>query len=452
MNDIGQMNALDLGKMIKSRKVSVEEVVTMQLEVIKAREGDYKSYITIMEDEAYLQAKKVQKRIDNGELDLSPLAGVPVAVKDDISTKGVKTTAGSKSLFNYVPTYNASVIERLMDAGAIIIAKTNMDEFSLGNSFLPGGESFISLGSDAGGSIRQEAGYCGLIGIKPTYGTVSRYGLISTASSLEQIGILGRSVADCAAALDIISGHDPRDSTSIDKKEYNYYEGLHGDLKNMRIGIPNIYLGEGLQKDVRSSVDNAINTFRDMGAIVEKFDLPNLQYAGPAYHIIASAEASSNLARYDGVRYGYRTSDYDNLDDLYIKSRSESLGIEAKKRILYGNMILSAGNYHTYFTKAQKVRTLIIESFTKAFEKYDIIMGPTSPDTAPLVGSRQDKPLKKHLSDIYSLPVNLAGLPALSMPGAKDKKGLPIAIQLIGRPFGENDIFRAAHCFQQQEG
>lgn len=477
MNDITQINALDLGKMIKTRKVSLEEVVSKQLEAIKSKEKDCNSYITIVEEEAYAQAKRVQKRIDNGELDFSPLAGVPVAIKDDICTKGIKTTAASRSLSNYVPAYNASVIEKLIEAGAIIIGKTNMDELAIGNSTetsyygptknpcnlerVPGGSSggsasavaagqaFYSLASDTGGSIRQPASYCGLVGIKPTYGTVSRYGLIPSASSLEQIGVMARNVADCAAALYTISGHDPKDSTSLKKDDYNYSEGLVGDLKNMRIGIPNIYLGEGLDKEVRTNFNNVIDAFREMGAHVEEFDLANLQYSIAAYYAIASAEFASNIARVDGVRYGYRAKDYKNLEDLYVDTRSEAFGIDVKKRILYGNLVLSADNYQAYFVKAQKVRSLIIESFTEAFDKYHIIMGPTCPNTAPLLNASQDNPLQKDLVNIYSVPVNLAGLPAISIPSGNDKKGLPIGLQLIGRPFAERDIIRAAHCFEE---
>ena len=390
------------------------------MEKIKDRKGTiilYNSY----GGRSLFSSKDGPKRIDDGQLDDSPLAGVPMAVKDDISTKGIRTSAASRILSNYKPTYDASVVEKLKDAGSIIIGKTNMAEVNISGSsessfygpcknpwnieYLAAGSSggsaaavaaeqaFFSLGSDSGGSIRQSAGYCGVVGIKPTYGRVSRFGLISCASSLEQIGTFGRSVSDCIAALDTIAGYDPKDATSLDEGKYNFSKFLNNDIKGMRIAIPKIYLDKGLDKSVYNKMMEAARTFAELGAIVDIFDLPNLQYALPAYCVIAYAEASSNLARYDGIRYGHRADEFEYLDDLYINSRNQGLGLEVKKAILWGNMVLSSDNYNEYFSKAQKVRTIIIESLEKAFESYDLIMGPTSPNTAPPLNLRGENAL-----------------------------------------------------------
>ncbi|MBH1940531.1 Asp-tRNA(Asn)/Glu-tRNA(Gln) amidotransferase subunit GatA [Mobilitalea sibirica] len=477
MKDITTMTALDLGRAIKQKEISVAEAVKAQFDIMKLRDPSYQCYITMMEEEAYTQAEEIQRRIDAGELFNSTLAGVPMAVKDNICTRGIKTTCASKILYNFVPTYDATVIEKLKQAGAIIIGKTNMDEFAMGSttetSFLgatknpwntecvPGGssggsaaavaaeEAFYALGSDTGGSIRQPAGYCGVTGIKPTYGTVSRYGLIAYASSLDQIGTIGRNISDCTAALEVISGHDLKDSTSVNQLNYSYREALVDDVKQLRIGIPTDYLGKGLDEEVREGILNAAQIFRNKGAIVEEFEMHGVDFAVPSYYVIACAEASSNLSRFDGVKYGYRTENYEGLQDVYKNSRSEGFGNEVKRRMMIGAFVLSSGYYDAFYNKALKVRAIINEGFQRAFEKYDIILGPTAPVTAPGLGESLSDPLKMYLSDIYTVSVNLAGLPAVSLPCGRDKKGLPIGLQLIGKHFGEKDIIRAAYSFEQ---
>ncbi len=480
MKDITALSALELGRLIKAGEITVAEAVKAQLEVIKLRDPSYGCYITVLEEEAYQQAKEVQSRIDAGELKDSPLAGVPMAVKDNICTKGIKTTCASEILYNFKPTYDATVIERLKKAGAIIIGKTNMDEFAMGSTTetsrfaetknpwdktrVPGGssggsaasvaaeEAFYALGSDTGGSIRQPASYCGVVGIKPTYGTVSRYGLIAYASSLDQIGTIGRTVSDCAAALEVISGHDEKDSTSVVESSYTYTKALVDDVKGMRVGIPKDYLGAGLDKEVKDSILRAAKVYKSKGAIVEEFELPTVDFAVPAYYVIACAEASSNLSRFDGVKYGYRTEKAEGLQELYKNSRSEGFGEEVKRRMMIGAFVLSSGYYDAFYNKALKVKAKITQSFLEAFEKYDIILGPTAPQTAPGLGESLNDPLKMYLSDIYTVSVNLAGLPAVSLPCGKDSKGLPIGMQIIGKHFKEQDMIRAAYSFEQSMG
>lgn len=475
--DITTLTALELGKKIKSKEISVVEATKAQLEKIKANDDIYHCYLTVLEKEALERAEEIQKRIDAGEFADSPLAGVPMAVKDNICTKGVNTTCASKILYNFKPPYDATVIEKLEKAGAVIIGKTNMDEFAMGSTtetshfgvtknpknpeHVPGGssggsaaavaadEAFYALGSDTGGSIRQPSAFCGVTGIKPTYGTVSRYGLIAYASSLDQIGPVGKNVADCAAVLDIISGHDKKDSTSVEKDSYNYSEALVDDVKGMKIGIPRGYMGSGLDEEIKESILKAAEVFRSKGAIVEEFDLDAVDYAIPAYYVIASAEASSNLSRYDGVKYGYRTESFEGLQDVYKKSRSEGFGNEVKRRMMIGAFVLSSGYYDAYYNKALKVKALIKEGFDKAFSQYDIILGPTAPSTAPRLGESLSDPLKMYLGDIYTVSINLAGLPAISLPCGNDSKGLPIGMQLIAKHFGEKDIIRVAYSYEQ---
>ncbi len=477
MKDITTLSALELSRKIKAKELSVADAVKAQLEIIKQRDSEYGCYITVLEDDAYAQAEAVQARINSGELEASLLAGVPMAVKDNICTKGIKTTCASKILYNFEPTYDATVIEKLKKAGAVIIGKTNMDEFAMGSttetSFfgetknpwnrncVPGGssggsaaavaaeEAYYALGSDTGGSIRQPAGYCGVTGIKPTYGTVSRYGLIAYASSLDQIGTLGRNVSDCTAALEAISGHDCKDSTSAPTKSYRYIDALVDDVKGMRIGIPKDYLGNGIEPEVKEGILKAAELLRNKGAVIEEFELHSVEFAVPSYYVIACAEASSNLSRFDGVKYGYRTPDFEGLQDVYKKTRSEGFGNEVKRRMMIGAFVLSSGYYDAFYNKALKVRAIINEGFMKAFTKYDILLGPIAPETAPRLGESLSDPLKMYLSDIYTVSVNLAGLPAISLPCGKDGKGLPIGLQLIGKHFGERDIIRAAYSFEQ---
>ncbi len=475
--DITQLSALELGKKIKDKEITVTEAVNAQLEKIRAKDESYNCYITLLEEEALARAARVQQQLDAGEFGDSPLAGVPVAIKDNICIKGVKTTCASRILYNFKPPYHATVIEKLERAGAVILGKANMDEFAMGSTtetsffgetrnpwnreHVPGGssggaaaavaaeEAFYSLGSDTGGSIRQPSSFCGVTGIKPTYGTVSRYGLIAYASSLDQIGPIARNVSDCAAVLDVISGYDSKDSTSVNRNDYRYTDALTDDVKGMRVGIPRGYLGSGLEEDVRKSVLAAAEVLKDKGAVVEEFDLDAVDYAIPAYYVIATAEASSNLSRYDGVKYGYRTENFEGLQDVYKKSRSEGFGMEVKRRMMIGAFVLSSGYYDAYYNKALKVKALIKEGFDKAFANYDIILGPTAPSTAPKLGESLSDPLKMYLGDIYTVSVNLAGLPAISLPCGTDSKGLPVGLQLIGRHFGEKDILRAAYSFEQ---
>ncbi len=475
--DITKLSALELGKKIKEKEISVSEAVKLQIDRIKEKDSEYNCYVSVLEESSLAEAAEVQKRIDNGELDNAPLAGVPVAVKDNICTKGIKTTCSSKILHNFLPPYNATVVERLKAQGAIIIGKTNMDEFAMGSTtetsyfgitknprntdYVPGGssggsaaavaadEAFYALGSDTGGSIRQPSSFCGVTGIKPTYGTVSRYGLIAYASSLDQIGPIGKNVADCAAALDIISGHDSKDSTSVPTKSYEYLKALDGDIKGMKIGIPRGYLGNGLSDEVKENILEAAKELEKQGAILEEFDLEAVEYAIPAYYVIASAEASSNLSRYDGIKYGYRTPDFDGLQEVYKKTRSEGFGNEVKRRMMIGAFVLSSGYYDAYYNKALRVKAIIKEGFDKAFEKYDIILGPTAPTTAPKIGGSLADPLQMYLGDIYTVSVNLTGLPAISLPCGADSRGLPVGLQLIGKHFGEKDILKAAYRFEQ---
>ncbi|HBY72855.1 MAG TPA: Asp-tRNA(Asn)/Glu-tRNA(Gln) amidotransferase GatCAB subunit A [Lachnospiraceae bacterium] len=477
MKDIRTLSALELGKLINDKKISVVEATKAQLDVIRQRETSYHCYITLLEEEALAQAIQVQKRIDQGELAHSPLAGVPMAIKDNICMRNVKTTCASRMLYNFEPPYDATAVERLKSAGAVILGKTNMDEFAMGSttetsffgatknpwntSHVPGGssggsaaavaaeEAYYALGSDTGGSIRQPAGYCGVTGIKPTYGTVSRYGLIAYASSLDQIGPLGRTVSDCAAVLEAISGRDRKDSTSLSQTGYDYMDALVDDVRGMRIGIPKGYLGSGVEEEIKDHIDNAVKILTEKGARVEEFDLEAVDYAVPAYYVIACAEASSNLSRFDGVKYGYQSSDYEGLQELYKNSRSEGFGEEVKRRMLIGAFVLSSGYYDAFYTKALKVRTLINQGFQKAFDRYDMILGPISPQTAPKLGESLSDPLKMYLSDIFTVSVNLAGLPAISLPCGRDQRGLPIGLQLIGKHFGEKDIIRAAYSLEQ---
>lgn len=470
------LTAVQLGKRIKAGEVTVLEAVTATLDAIDRKEKEIHSFITIDREGALQRAEEVQKQIDDGTL-TGPLAGVPVAIKDNMCTKDLLTTCASKMLENYVPTYTATAVENLEKAGAIIIGKTNMDEFAMGSTtetsaygvtrnpwntdHVPGGSSggsaaavaaeecIYALGSDTGGSIRQPSAYCGVTGMKPTYGTVSRYGLVAYGSSLDQIGPIAKDVTDCATILEVIASYDKKDSTSIQREDYHFTEALVDDVKGMRIGVPNDYLGEGLDPDVKKAIKTAASQLEKKGAIVEEFNLSLVDYAIPAYYVIASAEASSNLARFDGVKYGYRTEEYEGLHNMYKKSRSRGFGEEVKRRIMLGSFVLSSGYYDAYYLKALKTKALIKQAFDKAFEKYDVILGPVAPTTAPKLGESLSDPLKMYLSDIYTVSVNLAGLPALSLPCGEDKNGMPIGLQLIGNCFEEKKIIRAAYTFEQ---
>lgn len=474
--DLMQLTAVELGKKIKNKEVTVKECVEAALVQIDAVEGQIHSFVTIDREKALKKAEEVQAKIDAGEL-TGPLAGVPVAIKDNMCTEGLLTTCSSKILYNFVPTYTSEAVLNLERAGAVIIGKTNMDEFAMGSTtetsafgvtknpwntaHVPGGSSGGSctavaaeevpyaLGSDTGGSIRQPSSFCGVVGIKPTYGTVSRYGLIAYGSSLDQIGPVAKDVTDCATILEAIASYDPKDSTSVQREDYDFTAALVDDVKGLRIGIPRDYFGEGLDEEVKTAVLAAAKALEEKGAIVEEFDLSLVEYAIPAYYVIASAEASSNLARFDGVKYGYRTEEYEGLHNMYKKSRSEGFGPEVKRRIMLGSFVLSSGYYDAYYLKALRTKALIKQAFDKAFEKYDVILGPAAPTTAPKLGDSLSDPIKMYLGDIYTISVNLAGLPGLSMPCGTDSKGLPIGVQMIGDCFKEKNIIRAAYAFEK---
>lgn len=470
------LTAVELGRKIKEKEVTVEEAVTAALDAIEKREAQVHSFVTVDREGALKRAKEVQAKINAGEL-TGPLAGVPVAIKDNMCTKGLLTTCSSKILYNFVPTYTAEAVLNLEKAGAVILGKTNMDEFAMGSTtetsaygvtknpwntgHVPGGSSggscaavaaeecSYALGSDTGGSIRQPSSFCGVTGIKPTYGTVSRYGLIAYGSSLDQIGPIAKDVTDCATILEAIASHDVKDSTSVQREDYDFTAALVDDVRGMKIGIPRDYFGDGLDPEVKAAVLGAAKKLEEKGAIVEEFDLSLVEYAIPAYYVIACAEASSNLARFDGVKYGYRTEQYDGLHNMYKKTRSEGFGEEAKRRIMLGSFVLSSGYYDAYYLKALRTKALIKQAFDKAFEKYDVILGPAAPTTAPKLGASLSDPLKMYLGDIYTISVNLAGLPGITLPCGTDQSGLPIGLQLIGDCFAEKKIIRAAYTYEQ---
>ncbi len=470
------LTATGLGEKIKNKEISAPEAVQAALDAIEAKEAEVGSFVTVDREGALKKAAEVQELIGKGELK-SPVAGVPVAIKDNMCTKGLLTTCSSKILENYVPMYTAEAVLNLERAGAIVIGKTNMDEFAMGSTtetsafgatknpwntgHVPGGSSGGScaavaaeecpyaLGSDTGGSIRQPSAFCGVTGIKPTYGTVSRYGLIAYGSSLDQIGPVAKDVTDCATILEIISSYDSKDSTSVKREDYNFTTALTGDVKGMKIGIPSDYFGEGLDGEVKEAVLNAAKELEKKGAVIEEFNLSLVDYAIPAYYIIACAEASSNLARFDGVKYGYRTEDYNGLHNMYKKTRSEGFGAEVKRRIMLGSFVLSSGYYDAYYIKALKTKALIKKAFDRAFEKYDVILGPAAPSTAPELGQSLSDPLKMYLGDIYTISANLAGLPGITVPCGISSKKLPIGMQLLGNCFEEKNIIRAAYTFEQ---
>ena len=470
------LTAVELGKQIQKKEVTAVDATREALAAIDACEKSVHSFVTVDAERAMQRAQEVQEQIASGSL-TSPLAGVPVAIKDNMCTKGLKTTCSSKILYNFIPTYTSEAVLRLERAGAIILGKTNMDEFAMGSTtetsaygvtknpwntgHVPGGSSggscaavaaeecSYALGSDTGGSIRQPSSFCGVTGIKPTYGTVSRYGLIAYGSSLDQIGPIAKDVTDCATVLEAIAAHDPKDSTSVKRGETAFTQALVDDVKGMRIGIPNDYFGEGLDEDVRAQVLAAAKELEKKGAVVEHFDLGLVKYAIPAYYVIACAEASSNLARFDGVKYGYRTEEYDGLHQMYKKSRSEGFGAEVKRRIMLGSFVLSSGYYDAYYLKALRVKALIKQAFDDAFAKYDVILGPAAPTTAPKLGASLSDPIQMYLGDIYTISVNLAGLPGISLPCGLDRQGLPVGLQLIGDCFQEKKIIRAAYAFEQ---
>lgn len=473
------LTAVELAGQIKSGKTTAVEAMEAVIANIDSKEEELNCYVTFDREAALSAAKEAQKKIEAGEL-TGPLAGVPIAIKDNMCTEGVLTTCSSKILGNFIPQFSNEAVKRIEEAGAVVIGKTNMDEFAMGSTtetsaygptknpwnteHVPGGSSggsaaavaanecFCALGSDTGGSIRQPASYCGVVGMKPTYGTVSRYGLIAYGSSLDQIGPLCKDVTDCATIMEVIASHDKKDSTSVERKDTDFTSALVDDVAGMRIGIPRDYFGEGLDPQVKEAVLSAAEVLKSKGAIVEEFDLSLVEYAIPTYYTIAAAEASSNLERFDGVKYGFRAKDYDGLHSMYKKTRSEGFGPEVKRRIMLGSFVLSSGYYDAYYLKALRVKAMIKKAFDEAFAKYDVILGPVAPTTAPKLGSSLADPIKMYLGDIYTISVNLAGLPGISVPCGKDDNGLPIGVQLIGDCFNEKKLIQTAYAYEQARG
>lgn len=475
MDNITRLTVHELAEKLDKRELTSEEIVKAYKDIIEDKEQDVQAFITTTLDEALEEAKRIDGA--KGE-EANKLAGIPIGIKDNLCTKGVKTTCASKMLENFVSPYDATVIEKLNEEKIISLGKLNMDEFAMGSSTensamkvthnpwnlskVPGGSSGGSaaavaadmvpwaLGSDTGGSIREPASFCGVVGLKPTYGLVSRYGLVAFASSLDQIGPITKDVRDCATLLNIIAGHDEKDSTSYNKEKVDYIKALKGDVKGLKIGVPKEFFGEGINPEVKAKLEEAIEKYKEMGAVVEECSLDVAEYALATYYIIACAEASSNLGRFDGIRYGYRTKNYTNLKELFKNSRSEAFGPEVKRRIILGTYVLSSGYYDAYYKKAQQVRTFVKKEFDKNFEKYDVLLTPVAPTTAFDIGSKSNNPLEMYLADICTVSINIAGVPAISIPCGVDKAGMPIGMQLIGNKFSEETILNAAYAFEQQ--
>ena len=466
----------ELQEKLKSKELTITDITKAYVDRIKEKENDIQAFLTLLTEKATEQAKDIQSKIEKGEIK-GELAGIPIGIKDNMCTKGVKTTCGSKMLENFVAPYDATVVEKINNENMIDLGKLNMDEFAMGSSTeysyfkktknpwnlnkVPGGSSGGSaaavaaelvpwaLGSDTGGSIRQPSSFCGVVGLKPTYGLVSRYGLVAYASSLDQIGPITKDVKDAAILLNIIAGHDEKDTTSTDIPKVDYTKALKNDVKGLKIGIPKEFFGEGINEEVKQSIQKAIEKYKELGAEIEEFSLDIIQDVLASYYIIASAEASSNLGRFDGIRYTYRTPEFKNLKEIYKKSRSEAFGTEVKRRIILGTYVLSSGYYDAYYKKAQQVRTLVMNQFNKAFEKYDVILTPTSPTVAFDIGAKSNNPLEMYLADICTVSVNVAGLPGISIPCGVDQEGMPIGMQLIGNKFCEETILNVAYTFEQ---
>ena len=473
--ELFERNAWELSSMLENKEISSVELTEAVFDRIDKVEDKVNAYVTLNKENALKTAAETDEKRANGEK-LSPLAGIPVGIKDNISTKGLNTTCSSKMLEKYKPPFNATVVEKLNDAGVVVTGKLNMDEFAMGSSTensyfgptrnphdldrIPGGssggsaaavaagEAIVSLGSDTGGSIRQPAAYCGVVGLKPTYGAVSRYGLVAFASSLDQIGPLGKSVKDVAMVQSVINGHDKMDATSAYRDYTDLSANLTSDVKGLRIGLPKEYFGEGIDAEVKVSIMNAVKELEKQGATVKEIELPSTDYALSAYYIISSAEASSNLARFDGVRYGYRTENYDNLIDMYEKTRSEGFGDEVKRRIMLGTFVLSSGFYDAYYGKAKLLQRRIQAEFNNAFVDVDVIAAPTVPTTAFKIGENVGDPLKMYATDICTVTVNIAGLPAISVPCGMDSKNLPVGLQLIGNKFTEQTLLNTAYAYE----
>lgn len=474
--NITELTVHELQDKLKNKELTVTEITQAYINRIEEKEKDVQAFVTTLTQEAMKQAQEIQDKIEKNEIQ-GDYAGIPIGIKDNICTKGIKTTCSSRMLENFISPYDATVVENLKKENMIDLGKLNMDEFAMGGSTeysyfkktrnpwnlnkAPGGSSGGSaaavaanlvpwaLGSDTGGSIRQPASFCGVVGLKPTYGLVSRYGLVAFASSLDQIGPITKDVKDSAMLLNLIAGHDEKDTTSANREKIDYTKCLKNDVKGLKIGVPKEFFGEGINEEVKDSLEKAIEKYKELGAEVEEFSLDIAKYSLATYYIIACAEASSNLGRFDGIRYTYRTPEFKNLKELYKKSRSEGFGPEVKRRIILGTYVLSSGYYDAYYKKAQQVRTLVMNEFNKAFEKYDVILTPTSPTVSFDIGSKSNNPLEMYLSDICTVSVNIAGLPGISIPCGVNKEGMPIGMQLIGNKFCEETILNVAYTFEQ---
>ena len=475
--NITDLTVHELQEKLQNKEITIKEITESYCDRINEKEPEVGAFVTTYLDEAKKKAGDIQEKIDNGE-DLGDFAGIPIGIKDNLCMKGTKTTCSSRMLENFVSPYDATVIEKLKNENIVSLGKLNMDEFAMGSSTessyfkktrnpwdlnkVPGGSSGGSaaavaanmvpwaLGSDTGGSIRQPASLCGVVGLKPTYGLVSRFGLVAFASSLDQIGPITKDVRDSAMLLNLIAGHDEKDTTSENREKVDYTKALKNDVKGLKIGVPKEFFGEGINEEVKENLKNAIETYKELGAEIEEFSLDVAKYALATYYIIACAEASSNLGRFDGIRYGYRTKEYSNLKEIYKKSRSEGFGPEVKRRIILGTYVLSSGYYDAYYKKAQQVRTLVSNEFSKAFEKYDVILTPTSPVTAFKIGEKSNNPLEMYLADICTVSINIAGVPAISIPCGVDSENMPVGMQLIGNKFQEEKILNAAYTFEQK--
>ena len=474
--NITELTVHELQEKLKNKELRITEITKAYIDRINEKEKDVEAFVTLLTDEALEKAKEVQAKVESGEITGS-LAGIPIGIKDNMCTKGVRTTCSSKMLENFVAPYDATIVEKVNNENMINLGKLNMDEFAMGSSTetsyfkktknpwnlskVPGGSSGGSaaavaadlvpwaLGSDTGGSIRQPSSLCGVVGLKPTYGLVSRYGLVAFASSLDQIGPITKDVKDSAILLNLIAGHDEKDTTSVERPKVDYVASLKNDVKGLKIAVPKEFFGEGINKEVKESLEKAIEKYKELGATVEEISLDVAEYALATYYIIACAEASSNLGRFDGIRYGYRTENYTNLKELFKNSRSEGFGDEVKRRIILGTYVLSSGYYDAYYKRAQQVRTLVMKKFEEAFENYDVILTPTSPITAFSIGEKSENPLEMYLADICTVSINIAGVPAISIPCGVNSEGMPIGMQLIGNKFDEETILNAAYTYEQ---
>lgn len=475
--EIIDLTVHELQEKLANKELTVEQITKAYADRISEKEADIQAFVSVLSDEAVENAKKIDEKIKSGDIKNTEFAGIPVGIKDNICIKGTKTTCSSKMLENFVAPYNATVIEKINNENMTYLGKLNMDEFAMGASTeysafkktrnpwnlntVPGGSSGGSaaavaanmvpwaLGSDTGGSIRQPSSFCGVVGLKPTYGLVSRYGIVAFASSLDQIGPITKDVKDAAMLLNIIAGHDEKDTTSMDIEKIDYTKALKNDVKGLKIGVPKEFFAEGINPEVKEKLEQAIEKYKELGAEIEEFSLDIAKYSLAAYYIIACAEASSNLGRFDGIRYGYRTKNYENLKDIFVNSRTEGFGDEVKRRIILGTYVLSSGYYDAYYKKAQQVRTLVKKDFDEAFQKYDVILTPTSPTVAYEIGTKSNNPLEMYLADICTVSVNIAGLPGISIPCGVDSNNMPIGMQLIGNKFAESTILNAAYTFEQ---